>query len=560
MKSLPIESTISRWLNIGAVIVTLLVTTPVNIDPVNVPKFVAIVGFGVGLGVLTLVFARNLVFGDSKISVVALFCFIIFSLLSMFFSDSPLVQNFYGTFGRNTGFLTYFGLAGIFLASLTLRNRKSFDSLVKALFVAGTFNVIYCALAISGTDLIGWNNQYGRILGTFGNPNFISAFLGIFITMALGYTLAEGQKIWVRILTLLLCALAFFEILKSNAVQGVVVTFAGVGIVLFFKLRSITKGNLPTFAYIFASVIAGGFAVAGALQMGPLSSLIYKRSVSLRGFYWDAGIQMGLAKPLTGVGFDSYGDWFRKERSIIFLKEQDPNTVTNAAHNVVIDIFASGGFPLLISYLALIVLAFIAIVKVSLRSRSYDGVFVALATGWICYQLQSLISINQIGLAVWGWLLSGAVIAYEIAARNPAVSKSTSDIREVRPKEKSATSGVVFAVGSISAVVGTLIAIPPFAADANWRNAMSTGLVDRVYNSALKWPQDSYRYSAVALQLEQNQLYGASISLARIAVDYNPRSYDAWSLIAGFRNATSEERSIAKSMMIKLDPNNPTIK
>jgi len=560
MKSLPFESTISRWLNIGAVIVTLLVTTPVNIDPVNVPKFVAIVGFGVGLGVLTLVFARNLVFGDSKISVFALFGFIIFSLLSMFFSDSPLVQNFYGTFGRNTGFLTYFGLAGIFLASLTLRKRKSFDSLVKALFVAGTFNVVYCALAISGTDLIGWNNQYGRILGTFGNPNFISAFLGIFITMALGYTLAEGQKLWVRFLILLLCALAFFEILKSNAVQGVVVTFAGVGIVLFFKLRSITKGNLPTFAYIFASVIAGGFAVAGALQMGPLSSLIYKRSVSLRGFYWDAGIEMGLAKPLTGVGFDSYGDWFRKERSIVFLKQQDPNTVTNAAHNVVIDIFASGGFPLLICYLALIVLAFIAIAKVSLRSRSYDGVFVALATGWICYQLQSLISINQIGLAVWGWLLSGAVIAYEIATRNPAVSKSTSDIREVKPKEKSATSGVIFAVGGVSAVVGILIAIPPFAADVNFRNAISSGLVDRVYNSALKWPQDSYRYSTVALQLEQNQLYDESISLARIAVNYNPRSYDAWSLIAGFRNATSEERSRAKLMMIELDPNNPTIK
>jgi hypothetical protein len=269
---------------------------------------------------------------------------------------------------------------------------------------------------------------------------------------------------------------------------------------------------------------------------------------------------MGLAKPLTGVGFDSYGDWFRKERSIVFLKQQDPNTVTNAAHNVVIDIFASGGFPLLICYLALIVLAFIAIAKVSLRSRSYDGVFVALATGWICYQLQSLISINQIGLAVWGWLLSGAVIAYEIATRNPAVSKSTSDIREVKPKEKSATSGVIFAVGGVSAVVGILIAIPPFAADVNFRNAISSGLVDRVYNSALKWPQDSYRYSTVALQLEQNQLYDESISLARIAVNYNPRSYDAWSLIAGFRNATSEERSRAKLMMIELDPNNPTIK
>ena len=28
-------------------------------------------------------------------------------------------------------------------------------------------------------DFIGWNNPYGAILGTFGNPNFLSSFLAM---------------------------------------------------------------------------------------------------------------------------------------------------------------------------------------------------------------------------------------------------------------------------------------------------------------------------------------------------------------------------------------------
>jgi hypothetical protein len=93
-----------------------------------------------------------------------------------------------------------------------------------------------------------------------------------------------------------------------------------------------------------------------------------------------------------------------------------PNTTTNAAHNVPFDVFAFGGWPLFVSYLAILSLLLSQLLK-SLRNRKYDAIFVTLTTAWACYQLQSIISINQIGLAVWGWLFGGALIAYEIATR-----------------------------------------------------------------------------------------------------------------------------------------------
>jgi O-antigen ligase len=67
---------------------------------------------------------------------------------------------------------------------------------------------------------------------------------------------------------------------------------------------------------------------------------------------------MGKEHPLTGVGMDSYGDWYRRARSENAATVlPGPKTITNAAHNVVIDFFAFGGWPLLLAYLGTLLMA-----------------------------------------------------------------------------------------------------------------------------------------------------------------------------------------------------------
>jgi O-antigen ligase len=183
-----------------------------------------------------------------------------------------------------------------------------------------------------------------------------------------------------------------------------------------------------------------------------------------------------------------------------------PQTVTNAAHNVVLDIFASGGFPLLLSYLAMITLASLSIFKVLRRTKQYDGVFVALAAGWVCYQVQSIVSINQIGLAIWGWLLTGAVIAYEKSTRAgidvPVAVAPQSKGRSVKASAKK--SGSLVLAPALGFVVGVLVAFPPFAADAGWRSALKSGNAQLVYDAAFRWPQDSYRFNSISRSLAEN--------------------------------------------------------
>ena len=555
------ESFVARWISIGAALVTLLVTANVSMDPVNVPKLMLASGLGFGMWAIVIVFNIKMIWADNKPLFIATLAYLALGMLTLFISNAPVTQNFYGVQGRNTGFLAYLALTGIMLAASQLRSKKCFTQIIYGLFAAGIINVIYCLIALSGNDFIPWNNIYNKILGTFGNPNFISAFLGIFITALVAYLFKPGINMSLRITGSAVAALALFEVQASNAVQGLVVSAFGLSIVGFYLVRSYFKKNVFTIAYISAVAVVGAVALAGALQKGPLTKYIYKTSVSLRGEYWDAGITMAKTHPLTGVGLDTYGDWYRRARSASAMILPGPSTVTNAAHNVFIDVLASGGFIFFAAYLTIFVIALISVLKVTLRNRAYDAVFVALATAWICYNVQALISINQIGLAVWGWLLSGAVIAYEHATR----SQTLSDIPTAKlPKKQRSLAadtqpGVVLAgVGGF--IVGLIIALPPFTADASWRTAMSSNDAGKVQAAALKFPIDSWRLANAALVFENSKLFPQALELARKGVVYNPDYFDAWKVLGAVSQSTPEEKAKAIEMMHKLDPRNKELK
>jgi O-antigen ligase len=446
----------------------------------------------------------------------------------------------------------------VMLGAALLRTKRSFDRIVWALLIAGAINIIYAAWAIAFGDFIGWSNPYGNILGLFGNPNFIGAFLGMFITGSIAFAFSAHFSWVYRVAFIVLGLIALYEIKESHAIQGLVVTGAGLAMIGFYLVRSKTKGNSVTFAYLGAAGIAGGFALAGALQKGPLTSLIYKRSVSLRGTYWETGINIGMDKPFTGAGMDSYGNWyraFRPDRALVDMP--GVQTITNAAHNVVIDIFAYGGFPLLISYLAILFVGVWVIVRVTLRNRAYDGTFVALATTWLAYQLQSIISINQIGLAIWGWLLVGVLVAYEYSTRpQPEGSEKT---KVVKQKE------LVFSpqlIGGIGVVIGALIAVPPMSADMAWKSAVKAQNVQQVEAaltpSYLK-PRDSARLAQAVLLLENSKLPDLAYKYAKEGVEFNPDYFDAWRVLYSISKASQEDKDLALANMKRLDPKNPDV-
>jgi O-antigen ligase len=557
MLTLNSEKSLARFISFGAFFTTVFVIWGSVTDPVNTPKLFILGATAFAAGAIAFAVGYRELWRSSRLWIIGSFLFIVFSISAIVSSSSPLEQNIYGTYGRNTGFVTYLALLLISTAATLIRQKSNFNLIIYGLFAAGFTNVAYCLWAIAFGDFIGWNNPYGNILGTLGNPNFIGAFLGILITALAAYVVAPGISWKYRGLALITVAVGLFEIRKSHAVQGLVVSAAGFSIIGFYFIRSKFKSKLILSGYTVAIAVLGFISLLGALQKGPFTSFIYKTSVSLRGEYWQAGWNMASQFPLTGVGMDAYGDWYRRARDAQALILPGPETVTNAAHNIPFDILANGGWPLFITYVFLIVLALIAILKVTLRSKSYDGTFIALAVAWACYQIQSVISISQIGLAVWGWVISGGVIAYEIATRGSGTSEQKSTAgKSAKSKEQilSATT-----IGGLGLVVGALIVVPPLSADMKWRSALASNDLTQLriaLEPSYLTPTDTNRLLNMISILENSKLPDVAYEYAKKAVEFNPESFDSWRTLYAVTNSTPADKELAMTNMKRLDPKN----
>jgi hypothetical protein len=121
---------------------------------------------------------------------------------------------------------------------------------------------------------------------------------------------------------------------------------------------------------------------------------------------------MFLHKPLTGVGIDKYGSFFKEFREIQYPLNYGFNLTSTNAHNVYLQLLATGGLIVAIPYVALKAYIGITSIKYILNNSGKElALFTGLFACWIAYEAQSVISIDNIGLTIWGWLLAGAIVA-----------------------------------------------------------------------------------------------------------------------------------------------------
>lgn len=560
MQNRQAEKILARILGIGAAFTTVFVVSSNVTDPVNVTKLLSLGIFAISASFVFFVSDLRFVISRNVALATVILLFVSWSLISALVSSSPFSQNYFGVYGRNNGFLTYFLLSLILLTSLALRLQNNFSFVIKALLIAGYINVAYCMWVSLFGDFIGWSNTYGNILGTLGNPNFIGSFLGIFLGSYCAVTFSQTSSKFLRYSSLVVIPSTIFLIIESHAIQGRVVGALGLGIVGFFYIRSKLRPFI-LWIYTFIVGIIGSLALLGALQVGPLTKYIYKTSVSLRGQYWLSGWNAGKDHPVFGIGMDSLGDWYRRARDAHALELPGPETVVNASHNVVLDIFAFGGVPLLLAYLTIIAFSIMAALKIALRNKQYDPHFVGLFSAWAGYQVQSVISINQIGLAVWGWLLSGALISYERATRE----NNEERILVSRKAGKNLMDQQVFHLqmfAAFGALVGLLLTIPPLLADSKWRSAQvsqSLPLTEETMKSSYFNPLNSTKYLVNIQTLENSNLFELSHRYAIESVDWNPDVFELWKTLYFLRNSTNSEKEMALSNMKRLDPLNPDV-
>jgi tetratricopeptide (TPR) repeat protein len=201
-------------------------------------------------------------------------------------------------------------------------------------------------------------------------------------------------------------------ILRSDSRQGLVAFSIGAGFVVVYAI--FCQNKVFGFISVAIFILVFIFAILGMLQTGPLTSLLYKDSVSVRGFYWRAGIEMFLNQPIHGIGLDRFGAYFKEMRELQYPLNYGFNLTSTNAHNVYIQLFATGGLLVGLPYLALKIAIAVLGMKHLFISSKNNFAFVGLFAGWLAFEAQSIISIDNIGLSVWGWILGGAILGISV--------------------------------------------------------------------------------------------------------------------------------------------------
>lgn len=564
---------LSRLTLIACVLTSVAITPKTSADPINPIKMavIAICGFtGAGLLAINL---RSLFKGGFKWLLIISGLFSIFLMAGVVTSGNNFNQEFFGAYGRNSGFVTYLSLLLLLIVGATASSAALIRNCIYALVAVGIVVVIYGYMQYIGIEPAGWVSPYSPIIGFLGNPDFNAAFIGFSIVATSAPILNPQVKKGYRILLLIYIFSALYLLKLMVIKQGFLVVAIGFASIVLLLLFS-SKFKVLAYA-LSAMTLASALAISFALfNIGPLAALLYKSSLTARGYYWEAAINMIAIDPLLGVGLDSYGDWYRRARSLDAY-EWSRTQYSDSAHSIYLDIASGGGIPLLLAFFALMVLVSLAIFRVVRRSESVDIYFLSLVGVWVGFLAQALISINQIGVSVWGWVISGLIIGYDINSKVPIQSQTQGHIKKSnihRSRQKSIVlKSKSFPFILAGFVIGCIVGLPTYVAEARYFIELSSSDPGRIQKAAYIWPQSNRHFLQVATTLRDNKANTASarpelkpeeipdyailaLPVIRDAIKLFPNSFYAFAFLRTLPGMTKEEDLLTQKRMTELDP------
>jgi len=557
------KSIISKLFQLSTVGVTLVVNPWTSLDPINVPKMALLVFSVFGLLPWLMVEIASNPKSDLKLFL-GLSALAFGLIASLYNSKSQIWQQVWGVWGRNTGVITFFSLLALTLTGYFYSRKGNPEEVIQWLQRCSYFVTFYCFVQLGRIDPIQWSQD--ATVATLGNINFVSAFLGFanitFIVTLVARDTSVSSK-WFHICFL---ALNLFVILESQSIQGLAITLAGASVILFFYLHSLGL-KLLSLLFLTSSICLGVAAFLATAGIGPLGQRLRQDSVLFRTDYWDAGWRMLLANPIFGLGMDSYGDFYREFRSDLAVTRTGPGRVSNTAHNIFLDWGSGGGFFVLLPMIFIIFLAIYRVLRNVIASplHSLGLEVLSVLFGWLVFLS---ISINQIGVAVWGFALLGVALSFPGVDSGGHSSTSSfsphSKTVKVSDKLKSNAAVVVtpkaerqkIAIVVCSAILGSFLVVAPVKSDSQFLRIFRSGDLKKGEALVTQMGVTSFHLEKLISEYIEVNDQESALRVARVLVRQHPRNFWGWSIIALNPGSTSVEKMKAKKTLLKLDPKN----
>lgn len=562
-----VASESSAWghvFGLGTFLVVVLFVPPWA-EAFTMPKVIVLTMLG--LAAIPLLWQRREALQANRIPLALLAGFVLLVVVSQLLSGAPQAISLWGEWFRRSGSLTAIALV-LILAAATLLTRREVKVALAWLVWAGVPATAYGLVQLVGADPYQWNNE-GWLVSTFGNPNFAAAGLSMLALLTAGLALTKSYGTLWRVLMAPLAALEALLALQTGSSQAIFALAAGVGAGALAWLLRWDNARRAVAVIGLAAAGAIGFVLTlmALFGSGPLVPFISSDTLMFRQWYWGAAVGMATSHPILGVGPDGYGRFYGEFRS-----EQAAEMFTlgaSAAHDVPLQWAATVGIPAALLYVALMVtVAVVVLRRLWVQGPSASPLVLPLLALWTAYQVQSLVSIDAIPIAMLGWLSTGLLLAVTAQDRSepstsigtwvaagalavvglvawlPALLASNASQSVVQ----GTTEQDVFQ--AIDLVQGTVLPCEPSVRVGQWM--IQAAPSEQTVNGVLAGAEaDDRCYGLVnaatdfSIQLERPE---QALAFAQQGITIDPLNYSQWILLAKAQHAAGDNEAAVSSL------------
>lgn len=564
-----VKDPIARDLMIVSCLVTLVFTTSLTVDAFTPMKFACLV---VGLFYLYTRYRKFFLseLFASRRSAQLVTAFLGHSLFLLLLNSNSISERLFGIQGRFFGLISVFSLLLLGIAIyLAVKSQKlRLDFLFTFILSANLIVAMVFFTQKFGIAFLEFQNDYTVLPSTLGNPNFLAAFLAFSILSGLYFLVASKRNFDFKFFFAIASIFASLYIIAiSNSLQGPL----GVGLGLIFLVLLTLLGAKPRLSLLLTvSILIVGIPLSqGFFGYGPLGNRLEQGTLVLRSMYWGIAGRIGMDRPLTGYGFDTYLDNYRKFRSSDEFRIYGAGLVSDSPHNLYLDFLVAGGIPYLFWAIAgsayVFIVSFKTLRLLGSRNHKYTS-FVFLVAMWCVLTVLALINPFQLAVTIWNVVTGSAIVGFyhQLIGENQSVLpiKKLNAQRNLFVRLPVTLSMIVF--------VNPFVAALPMVTEIRFRAAVESSDYKALRAVSMDWPFSGSRVAAISQGIVESSLKvtsKADLALERqlqdmirsanddalAATRINKESFDLWRFIF-YNHPDSLVKEKARSNLIRLDP------
>ena len=375
---------------------TPLIFTQSNSELFELPKiyFVYFITILIAFTHLINVLNKNVPLIKKNILNFFLIFFFLSQLISTWFSIDPHVS-FFGYYSRlNGGLLSLIVYIVLFLILNVYIDQKFLQKIINFSLFSALLVSIFAIAEHFGIDKNWWvQDVQSRVFSTFGQPNWLAAYLCIIIPFSI-YKFLDSIKsngcISIRSYLYLFLTLIFYiSLLFTKSKSGIIACFISLVIyfaISFFKNKSFRKLLILNYSLliILSLLITNPIKdiIFPVKQTSPTtnnqsSKILITSSGDIRKIVWKGSLDLWKKFPIFGTGPETFAFSYYWTRPAEHNLTSEWDFLYNKAHNEYLNYLATTGTFGVITYISLIVAILFIFIK-NLKSPVFLSAFISI--------------------------------------------------------------------------------------------------------------------------------------------------------------------------------------